>query len=286
MVADLAAAERLCDLDEAARAALTSPRRPIVLAPRRARRRVVAAVSRPASRARPAPALQPAPPPAAGRRRPAAGDDEREPQRRADRPRRRRRRRAARAAWSTACSRHDRPIHIRCDDSVVRAVAGPAAGAAALPGLRARAGPRCPSPPRRPVLAVGAELKSTVAVAKGDDRRAQPPHRRPRAPGHAPLVPAGPRPPLRTSTASRPRSSPTTCTRSTCRRSSPSSSTCPPSACSTTTPTSRRAWSSTAGPSRSLGLAFDGLGYGARRHACGAARCSWPTCAGTSGSAT
>ena len=35
MVADLAAADRLCVLDEAARAALTSPRRPIVLAPRR-----------------------------------------------------------------------------------------------------------------------------------------------------------------------------------------------------------------------------------------------------------
>ena len=34
MVADLAAADRLCVLDEAARAVLTSPRRPIVLAPR------------------------------------------------------------------------------------------------------------------------------------------------------------------------------------------------------------------------------------------------------------
>ena len=96
---------------------------------------------------------------------------------------------------------HDRGIHIRCDDSVVRAAgtrvlrtttplhgAGPARGA----GDPSPAGRSDPSRPRgrvqmvrrsrgyapepiglpttacRHVLAVGAELKSTVAVAKGD----------------------------------------------------------------------------------------------------------------------
>ena len=159
---------------------------------------------------------------------------------------------------------HDRPIHIRCDDSVVRAATRPAAaGPAPLPGLRARADARCPSPPAAPVLAVGAELKSTIAVAKGDDGRGQPPHRRPRAPGHLPLVPAGRRPPAPTSTASTPEvvahdlhpeylstkfavdlDLPTR------RRAAPPR------------PRRRRAWSSTAAPAPVLGLAFDGLGYG------------------------
>ena len=62
---------------------------------------------------------------------------------------------------------HDRPIHIRCDDSVVRAVPG------RLQVLRRSRG-YAPEPmalpftAHRPVLAVGAELKSTVSVAKGD----------------------------------------------------------------------------------------------------------------------
>ena len=73
---------------------------------------------------------------------------------------------------------------------------------------------------RRPVLAVGAELKSTVSVANGGDRGGQPPHRRPRAPGHVPVVPPGHRPPARALRRRRPRSSPTTCTPSTSRRSS------------------------------------------------------------------
>ena len=58
---------------------------------------------------------------------------------------------------------HDRPIHIRCDDSVVRA------GARRVQALRRSRGmaPRpleLPCGARRTVLAVGAELKSTVAV--------------------------------------------------------------------------------------------------------------------------
>jgi hydrogenase maturation protein HypF len=60
---------------------------------------------------------------------------------------------------------HDRPIHIRCDDSVVRATAS------RLQVLRRSRGfaPEPLSLPftaRRAVLAVGAELKSTVSVAK------------------------------------------------------------------------------------------------------------------------
>ncbi len=61
---------------------------------------------------------------------------------------------------------HDRPIHIRCDDSVVRA-------SAAAPQVMRRSrgyAPEpldLPEPARRQVLAVGAELKSTVSVVRG-----------------------------------------------------------------------------------------------------------------------
>ncbi|CAN5685889.1 carbamoyltransferase HypF [soil metagenome] len=62
---------------------------------------------------------------------------------------------------------HDRPIHIRCDDSVGRSTA---TGVRLLRRSRGFA-PEPLSLPRRaprPVLAVGAELKSTVAVAWDD----------------------------------------------------------------------------------------------------------------------
>jgi hydrogenase maturation protein HypF len=60
---------------------------------------------------------------------------------------------------------HDRPIHTRCDDSVTRIAAG-----AELPIRRARG--YAPLPVRlpfetQPILACGAELKSTVCVARG-----------------------------------------------------------------------------------------------------------------------
>jgi hydrogenase maturation protein HypF len=166
MVADVAAADRLCVLDEAARAALTSTRRPIVLAPRRPGGGVVDAV---------APGLPdlglllPYSPlhhlllNGVGRPlvmtsgnlsdEPIAHDDE-------DAARRL-------GGMVDGLLTHDRPIHIRCDDSVVRAVPG------RLQVLRRSRG-YAPEPvalpftARRPVLAVGAELKSTVSVAKGD----------------------------------------------------------------------------------------------------------------------
>ena len=68
---------------------------------------------------------------------------------------------------------HDRPIHIRTDDSVVRSTAlGP------LMVRRARgyvpAGLELPVPAREPITAYGAELKSTICVARGS--RAWPSH--------------------------------------------------------------------------------------------------------------
>src|SRR6476661_4767666 len=62
---------------------------------------------------------------------------------------------------------HDRPIHIRCDDSVTRSRPG-----RRIQVLRRSRGyapePRSlPVAPGRPILAVGAELKNTVAVSTG-----------------------------------------------------------------------------------------------------------------------
>jgi hydrogenase maturation protein HypF len=68
---------------------------------------------------------------------------------------------------------HDRPIHLRCDDSVMRVVAG-----GVLPVRRARGeapgGLALPMPLARPTLAVGGHLKAVVAF--GDGRRAVPSH--------------------------------------------------------------------------------------------------------------
>ncbi len=63
---------------------------------------------------------------------------------------------------------HDRPIHVRCDDSVVRATGRRLQAVRRSRGL-------APEPlalagrARRHVLAVGAELKNTVSVAKGSE---------------------------------------------------------------------------------------------------------------------
>ena len=69
------------------------------------------------------------------------------------------------AGSPTRSSAHDRPIHRRCEDSVVRAAfpvrrsRGYAPGRAAAPG----------APPAARSLAVGAELKSTFCVARGGE---------------------------------------------------------------------------------------------------------------------
>ena len=61
---------------------------------------------------------------------------------------------------------HDRPIHVPCDDSVVRVVDGARAADPALPGVRAAAD-RLGRARARPVLAVGGELKNTFCLTDG-----------------------------------------------------------------------------------------------------------------------
>ncbi|MDQ3931330.1 MAG: carbamoyltransferase HypF, partial [Actinomycetota bacterium] len=166
MVADLATARRLCELDGAAEEALVSPRRPIVLAPRRTGGAVAEEV---------APGL-----PELGLMLPysplhvlllervgrplvmTSGNLSDEPIAHEDEDAFTRLGPLVDAVLS-----HDRGIHIRCDDSVVRArVDG-------HPQLVRRSRGYAPEPlplpgsARRQVLAVGAELKSTVAVTKG-----------------------------------------------------------------------------------------------------------------------
>ena len=57
---------------------------------------------------------------------------------------------------------HDRPIHRRCEDSVVRPAASRSGAPAGSPP------PRCRSRRSRPLVAAGAELKSTFCVATGE----------------------------------------------------------------------------------------------------------------------
>lgn len=167
MVADVAAAEVLADLDEAERALLTSPERPITLVRRRApgagglaaevspdtpllglflpytplHHLLLAAAGRPLVMT-------------SGNRsdEPIATDDG-----------------DARARLAPLCDAlllHDRPIATRCDDSVARVIAG------APMILRRSRGyvPRAVAlrhPVARPILATGAHLKNTFCLAHG-----------------------------------------------------------------------------------------------------------------------
>ena len=171
MVGDVATARRLTVLDPVPRRLLAGPRRPVVLLPGAAARRS----RRPSPRATPTSACC-CPTPRcttccsgcpATRRDPAvlvmtSGNLVR----RADRHRRRR---GAGRGWRgspTPGSRHDRPIHVPCDDSVVRVVDGERAAGPPLARLRAAAarpaGRRC-----RPALAVGGDLKNTFCLGEG-----------------------------------------------------------------------------------------------------------------------
>ena len=167
MVPDLAAARRLCQLTAAAEEALASPRRPIVLAPR-------APASASLVDSKVAPGL-----PELGLMLPytplhhllmgrlgrplvmTSGNLSDEPIAHDD---------------ADAVERlgpmvdliltHNRAIHIRCDDSVVRATPSRVQMVRRSRGYAPEPVPLL-APARRQVLAVGAELKSTVAVAKG-----------------------------------------------------------------------------------------------------------------------
>jgi hydrogenase maturation protein HypF len=164
MVADVDTARALCALDSVAEAALISPRRPIVLAPRRADAPVASGV---------APGLPelgvllPYTPLhhllLAGMGRPlvmTSGNRSDEPIAHDDDDAHTRLRDLVDGMLT-----HDRDIHIRCDDSVARASGG------RLQLLRRSRG-YAPEPiampieARLPVLALGGELKSTVAVAR------------------------------------------------------------------------------------------------------------------------
>jgi hydrogenase maturation protein HypF len=185
VLVDLTMARALCHLSAEAEEALTSPRRPIVLAPRRPGRPVARDV---------APNL-----PELGLMLPytpvhhlllasvgrplvmTSGNLSDEPIAHDDADAL-----ARLGPMVDAILTHDRGIHIRCDDSVVRAPiwlqltaherpsAAKTGGRAGVQMVRRSRGyapepMRLPTPAHRHVLAVGAELKSTVAVAKGDN---------------------------------------------------------------------------------------------------------------------
>lgn len=165
MAADVAAAAQLVDLDDAERRALCAPERPIVLARRRAGAEVAAAVA-PGSRW--LGVMLPYTPlhHLLARRLGApfvltSGNPSDEPIAHRDDDARERL-----APIADFLLVHDRPIHVRCDDSVVRVQGGRtrvlrrARGFAPKPIL-------LPFEALRPVLAYGAELKSTFCLARG-----------------------------------------------------------------------------------------------------------------------
>jgi hydrogenase maturation protein HypF len=165
MVADLAAAARLCEVDETAAGLLTSGRRPIVLLPRRAGAGVAAAVA-PGNRQ--LGLMLPYTPLhhllVARFARPmvlTSGNVSDEPIVYRDGEAAERL-----AGIADAFLTHDRPIQTRADDSVTRAFRGRgmvlrrSRGYAPEPLELAAAA-------ARPVLACGAELKSTFCLARG-----------------------------------------------------------------------------------------------------------------------
>jgi hydrogenase maturation protein HypF len=167
MVADVGVARRLCEVSDAAAELLASARRPIVLLPRRDGARgeppVVAPAVAPGNRQ--LGVMLPYTPlhhlllrELAGPMILTSGNVSDEPIAYADADAARRL-----APIADAILAHDRPIHIRTDDSVVRVFRG---GAAVLRRSRGYVPEPLPVPVTftRPVLACGAELKSTFCL--------------------------------------------------------------------------------------------------------------------------
>jgi hydrogenase maturation protein HypF len=173
MAASLAAARQLCEVDETAAGLLTSPRRPIVLMPRRAG--TVAAAVAPGNRQ--LGVMLPYTPlhhllleAVAGPVVLTSGNISDEPIAYRDEDAFTQLRRIADKFLT-----HDRAIHIRTDDSVVRVWGGVAGSELAERGreiLIRRSRGHVPEPVTvrarfpRPVLACGAELKNTFCLAK------------------------------------------------------------------------------------------------------------------------
>jgi hydrogenase maturation protein HypF len=169
MVADVATARELCEVDAASAELLTSSRRPIVLLPQRPGCAVASAV---APRNRQLGVMLPYTPlhhlliaRVGGPIVLTSGNSSDEPIVYRDEemlPRL--------SGIADAFLTHDRAIHIRTDDSVVRAFRGKATLIRRSRGYVPEPVPLGSGPLRRPVLACGAELKSTFCLAK--DNRA------------------------------------------------------------------------------------------------------------------
>jgi hydrogenase maturation protein HypF len=168
MTPDLAAARRLCQVSDAEAALLTSPARPIVLLPRRPDAKVAGSVA-PGNRQLgimlPYTPLHHLLLEAVGRPLVlTSGNVSDEPIAYRDEDAR-----VRLGAIADAFLAHDRPIHIRTDDSVARVCAG-------RPAMLRRSRGYAPEPVTlrgasfrgfpRPVLACGAELKNTFCLAK------------------------------------------------------------------------------------------------------------------------
>ncbi|MER7502620.1 carbamoyltransferase HypF [Nonomuraea pusilla] len=165
MVADLEQARTLCEVDDAAAALLTSRARPVVLLPRRAGAPVAAQVA-PGNRS--LGLMLPYTPlhhllmaDLAAPMVLTSGNVSDEPIAYEDADAL-----ARLGGIADAFLVHDRGIHVRADDSVVRPVAGAAVMVRRARGYAPEPLP-LPLPAARAVLACGAELKSTFCLAEG-----------------------------------------------------------------------------------------------------------------------
>lgn len=167
MVRDLAHAERIAELDDAARAALVSPARPVVLMPARRGSPLAAGIAPGLSDV--GVFLPPTPlqhlllaegPPYQVM---TSGNVAEEPIARENGEAR-----GKLAGIAEGFLFHDRPIHTRADDSVVRAAGAGRGGVVPIRRARGFVPEAIPMPvDGPPVLAVGAEWKSTVCVSRG-----------------------------------------------------------------------------------------------------------------------